>query len=747
MPEIVEAVRTDPPETVQLTAILERYWGYSSFRPLQREAAEAILARRDSLMVLPTGGGKSLCYQVPALTRSDGLAVVVSPLISLMKDQVDGLVANGVPAAFYNSSLNPEQRRKVASRLRQGRYRLLYVAPERLTGGAGERFCELLRHCGLRYVAVDEAHCISHWGHDFRPEYRQLGRLKEIFPGISLHAYTATATERVRADIASQLALSDPEILVGSFDRPNLVYRTARRQNVYRQIKTVAERQAGEAGIVYCNSRREVERLAERLERDGFAALPYHAGLADETRRGHQEAFINENVDIVVATVAFGMGIDRSNVRYVIHAGSPRTLEHYLQEAGRAGRDGLEAECLLVYSPGDFITWRRILEKEGELTPEARTHLNDMERYATQTRCRHRALCAHFGQDYERDSCGACDWCLGELEAAAESVVLAQKILSCVLRLKQSWGIGQVVDVLRGRDTEKVRSRRHHELSTFGLLADCPVPELRGYIGQLSEQGFLVLDGDRYPLLKVTPEGRRLLKKEVTCELFHHKRPEKRKKRKKTVSADSWEGVDRGLFDELRGLRLEIAREREVPPYVIFHDAALRHLARQRPSGGAALLKVPGIGEKKAADLGERFLEVIASYCEKHALECDVAPAAPEPAERRDRSGPWRAREMFAQGAAVAEVAAAVNRAESTTLEYLVSWVRKERPQSIAAWVPPDVLERVRQVHGDPAIDFTRLREYHDHFEGGIGYDQIKVALAFLDGETVPQTPVPSETP
>jgi len=614
MPETLTRAETAGADSARLTAVLERYWGYPSFRPLQREATAAILAGRDSLVVLPTGGGKSLCYQVPALTRGDGLAVVVSPLISLMKDQVDALIANGVPAAYYNSSLTPEQQGRVAARLRQGRYRLLYVAPERLVGDAGGRFCELLGHCGLRYVAVDEAHCISHWGHDFRPEYRQLGRLREVFRGISLHAYTATATERVRRDIVEQLGLENPEVLVGSFDRPNLVYRAWRRQGTYPQVKAVVDRHRGEAGIVYCISRREVEKVAERLKDDGVRALPYHAGLDDPVRRRHQEAFLNEQIDVMVATVAFGMGIDRSNVRFVVHAGAPRSLEHYQQEAGRAGRDGLEAECVLIWSPGDFTTWRRMLEPSGELTDAARQHLRDMERYAAQTRCRHRALCEHFGQTYAGPACGACDWCLGELEAAAEPVVLAQKILSCVLRLKESWGLGQVVDVLRGRATEKVTSRRHDQLSTFGLLADCPIPELRGYLEQLLDQGFLRLAGDSYPLVKVTLEGRRLLKAETGCELFRHRRPEKARSERRgpAVAPESWAGVDRELFEELRKLRLEIARERGVPPYVIFHDSTLRQLARLRPADRAALLAVPGVGERKAEDLGERFLAVIA---------------------------------------------------------------------------------------------------------------------------------------
>ena len=423
---------TPPVDESVLLATLERYWGYREFRPLQREAIEANLQGRDSVVVLPTGGGKSLCFQMPALVEpTGGVGLVVSPLVSLMKDQVDGLVASGVTAGALNASLTPDERRRVYADLDAGRCRLLYVTPERLVGEGGEGFRARLRTWGVRFVAVDEAHCISQWGHEFRPEYRQLAQVREDFPGAALHAFTATATRRVREDIVAQLALRSPEVLVGSFDRPNLVYRVRTRTGLRDQIRRVLDRHAGEAGIVYCLSRREVESIAEWLEEQGHRARPYHAGLADETRRRHQEEFLQERVDVMVATVAFGMGIDRSNIRFVIHAGSPRSLEHYQQESGRAGRDGLEAECILFYSGADFARWRQMLEQSGELTDTARRLLTGMSRYAAGTRCRHRTLVEYFDQPYERDACGdACDWCLRELERVDDERVLCQKILS-----------------------------------------------------------------------------------------------------------------------------------------------------------------------------------------------------------------------------------------------------------------------------------------------------------------------------
>jgi ATP-dependent DNA helicase RecQ len=578
---------------------------------------EAVLGGRDSLVVLPTGGGKSLCFQAPAVVQ-DGLAVVVSPLISLMKDQVDALLAAGVPAALYNSSLGADEKAAVVAGLRARRFRLLYVAPERLVGEGGDGFVGLLAGCDVRFVAVDEAHCISQWGHDFRPEYRQLGRLRDRLPGIGLHAYTATATARVRADIVSQLGLRDPVELVGGFDRPNLVYRVLPRASLKRQLEEVLARHRGEAGIVYCTSRREVEALAAWLTAQGTRALPYHAGLADAERAANQDAFLSEQVDVIVATVAFGMGIDRSNVRFVVHAGAPRSLEHYQQESGRAGRDGLEAECLLLYSTADFLKWRALLEQRDQHTDEARRLLGRMERYATSVGCRHRHLAEYFGDHPAGEPCGACDVCLDELEAADEPVVLARKVLSCVARVDQRFGAAHVANVLRGSATRQVSAAGHDTLSTFGLLAGAAVAEVRGYIEQLLGLGLLRQADGPYPVLQLTPSGLALLKDAASApalKLARQRAPQRDRTRATSgVEAESWHDVDRELFEALRAARLAVARERSVPPYVIFHDAALREMARRKPATIAGLLKVKGVGARKADDLGPRFLEVIRTH-------------------------------------------------------------------------------------------------------------------------------------
>jgi ATP-dependent DNA helicase RecQ len=600
---------------ITLEQALSKYWGYTSFRPLQREAMDAILDGRDSVVVLPTGGGKSLCFQAPALVRG-GLGLVVSPLISLMKDQVDTLVENGIDAACYNSSLAWDHKASVAAGIREGRYSLLYVSPERLAGEGSDSFLQMVGR--ISYVAVDEAHCISQWGHDFRPEYRQIGMLRARFPGVGLHAFTATATARVRRDIASQLELRDVVELVGSFDRPNLVYRVLPRATLKRQLQDILGRHRGEAGIIYCTSRREVDALAAWLSSIGIRALPYHAGLDDRERHRNQDLFINEEADVVVATVAFGMGIDRSNVRFVVHAGAPQSLEHYQQESGRAGRDGLEAECVLVYSGADFLKWRVMLERNGELTDARRLLLRQMERYASGVGCRHRHLVSYFGESYGKTDCGACDYCLGELEPVGDGVVIARKILSCVARVGQRFGAAHVANILVGSESEQVTKRGHQQLSTFGLLRDAPLAEVRGYIEQISAEGLLRQTGEPYPVLALTEAGVALLKDasaRADLALARQRRVTKdRRPDRARPDTEAWKDVDHALFERLRAVRLRIARDRGVPPYVIFHDTTLRELARVKPQTVGALSGIYGIGARKAEQMGEDFVAAIRAY-------------------------------------------------------------------------------------------------------------------------------------
>jgi len=577
----------------------------------------ASLEGRDSLVVMPTGGGKSLCYQAPALLK-DHVTVVVSPLISLMKDQVDGLRECGVGAAQMNSSQAPDELRAVERALFRGDLRMLFVSPERL---AIPSFRELLQRAGVKTFAIDEAHCISHWGHDFRPEYRQLSTVRQEFAGAAFHAYTATATEQVRRDIAQQLALRDPVILVGDFDRPNLTYRILPRREEWKQIVEIVDRHKNEAGIIYCMRRKDVDTLTAKLRRAGYDAVGYHAGLSQEERRGAQDAFATEKTDLVVATVAFGMGIDRSNVRFILHTAMPKSIEHYQQETGRAGRDGLEAECALLYSAADAILWKSMVERPiDDVAPDPRyvataiRHLNDIDRYCSGVVCRHRALVEYFGQPATRETCAtACDICLGETEDVPDAMIVAQKILSCVVRVGQSFGVGHVVALLRGEATDRVMQRRHNELTTYGLLKDFGKNEIRDWIWQLVGQGYLEQTKDEYPVLRLTPAARPLLKGDAAVRLRQPIAPAKKRERERRPPEGSLAGVDADLFEALRKWRRSEAAERGVPPYVIFSDRTLREVARTRPDTLHALRGIYGIGDAKLDAFGRAVLEVVSS--------------------------------------------------------------------------------------------------------------------------------------
>jgi ATP-dependent DNA helicase RecQ len=597
------------PESIE--AVLRKYWGFGTFLPLQKQAMECVCCGRDSIVVLPTGGGKSLCFQAPALFLPQ-LTLVISPLISLMKDQIDSLLDSGVPAGRLDSTMSHPERNEVFNRLRARRLKLLYVSPERLLM---QGFLDFLKDIGVSSIAIDEAHCVSMWGHDFRPEYRKLRILRDVLPGTPIGAYTATATEHVRQDIAEQLRLDRPQILVGGFDRPNLIYRVHRRTNASKQICDVLDRHAGESGIIYCIRRADVDEMTQALAKQGYRVAPYHAGMEDEERKKSQNSFINEEVDIIVATVAFGMGIDKSNVRYVIHAAMPKSLEHYQQESGRAGRDGLEAECHLFYSGSDYLIWKRILEdSEPQMLEMGTAKLGQMYRYCSGVSCRHRAILSYFGQNLDKENCESCDICLSEVEGVRDALVVAQKILSSIIRQGERFGADYTAGVLIGSHEDRILANKHDKLSTYGLLRDSTRSAVRDWIEQLAEQECIERVGE-YGVLKLTEKGRRMLKGNEQPLLLE---PAKKKPAPKPVAAkDSWEGVDRELCEELRKLRHKLARQRNMPAYIIFSDATLRELARKKPSTPGALLLVSGIGMKKLESYGEQILETIRRHSAK----------------------------------------------------------------------------------------------------------------------------------
>ena len=591
-----------------LSETLRQVFGLHEFRPLQHEIIERLVGGEDAFVLMPTGGGKSLCYQLPALLR-DGVALVVSPLISLMKDQVDALRANGVAAAFYNSALGSDEARQVLARLHAGELDLLYVAPERLMNPA---FIDRLREIPLALIAVDEAHCVSQWGHDFRPEYAQLGGLRETFAEVPLIALTATADPHTRADIVHVLGLGHARQFVSSFDRPNIRYTVLEKHRPMDQLQRFLQTRKDESGIVYALSRKRTEEIATQLELGGLQAAAYHAGLTPDRRQDVQEQFIRDDLKIVVATVAFGMGIDKPDVRFVVHYDLPKHIEGYYQETGRAGRDGLAAEALLLFGAQDVVTARRLID--GNENPEQRRielhKLQAMIGLAESLTCRRRVLLGYFGEQLDTD-CGNCDVCLNP-PATFDASVEAQKALSCVYRVGERFGVKHVVDVLRGADTERIRSLGHDRLSTYGIGADLGDAEWASILRQLIHLGLLVQDVANYSVLKLTAAARPVLRGERTLTLARPRITEKR--RKPAKAARNLEPADQELFEALRELRKRLADAQGVPPYVIFGDATLIQMSRDKPRTEDDMLEINGVGQVKLERYGAEFLDVIGTF-------------------------------------------------------------------------------------------------------------------------------------
>ncbi len=601
----------------QALELLKKYWGYGGFLPFQQEAITSILNGEDSLVILPTGGGKSLCYQLPALMMP-GMAVVISPLISLMKDQVDSLCALGIQAAYLNSTMDDDHRQAVYDSLQAGTCQLLYISPERFST---EGFSELLSQRDISYIVIDEVHCVSQWGHDFRPAYRGLGNIKTQFPHIPIHSYTATATGTVRQDIVQALNLPDVKMHIGNFERPNLFYRVKYRDNLSDQVTDILDRHPEQGGIIYCISRKDVSGLAEELKRQGYNVLPYHAGLSAEVRQKNQDAFLSEKVDVMVATVAFGMGIDRSNIRYVIHTGMPKSIEHYQQEAGRAGRDRLSAECTLLYSGADVSKWRQIMGAAETAYDEASLNkLFEMSNYCQRTLCRHKFLVEYFDQPYDKSNCGHCDACLGEYEVLEDSKTVSRKILSCVARVKERFGAHHVAQVLKGSENEKVISFGHNQLSTYGLLKEASQKVIVNWVEQLIDQQFLLRDPE-FSTLKLSisgvsllqGEGKVALAKPVTIKEGNAGKATKKSKRKRQDNSE-FGPVDTELFEALRKLRKDLADQKNVPAYVIFSDVTLREMASLKPTELEAFRNIKGVGETKLKELCPDFLKVILTH-------------------------------------------------------------------------------------------------------------------------------------
>lgn len=715
-----------------LLSLLERYWGYRSFRPLQAEAMLGCVAERDSVVVLPTGAGKSLCFQVPALWM-EGFAIIVSPLISLMKDQVDALRSRGIAAAYVNSSMSSSERQAVIQQVSSGKLKLLYVAPERLVL---ERTIDFLKGKRISFFAIDEAHCVSAWGHDFRPEYRQLGVLKREFPEVAIHAFTATASPRVRADIIAQLGLQEPEQFLGSVDRPNLFYRVLPVSDRFAQVCQVLRRYPKQSGIIYCNSRKDTELLADKLKREGFSVGAYHAGMSDGDRKRTQEAFLKDQLKVVVATVAFGMGIDKPNVRFVLHYEMSQSLEHYLQESGRGGRDGLPAECLVLYRPADRAVRMKLMEKDGSVAKEkAMQNLMEMVRYCHGSSCRRHLIAEVFGEEFGSAGCGACDRCLGHQEKVVDGDLIAQKIISCVLRTHENFGSKHLVDVLLGKSIEKVRKFRHDQLSTFGLLRGERPEQIEDWIDQLVAAGLLEYHGI-YGVVKCTLRGKKWLRA-IDGNVTLLNRP--------TNAAidyiSSWDpmrGIDAGLLREIQSRMQEANRGISEKQWEL---SRAWELCRTLPRERTELVEAMGVSEDcLPSDISDWLVWLTGEYdarslgfCDQNGFQSELlqvmnsAAKDTPPIPTRARAS-LKAIEMFPRfdrGEPLTKIAEEVGKSTRTVTDYLINYIEQREIGDAATWVSNEIISSIE--FAMDAVGEERLKTIFDRLGGEVSYDDIKI--------------------
>ncbi len=692
-----------PPDH-DIAGVLKARFGYDRFLPLQEEVIANVLDGKDSLVLMPTGGGKSLCYQLPALCQ-DGLTLVVSPLIALMKDQVDALETNGVPAAFVNSTLSYQANNRVQVEATRGRLKILYVAPERL---ATPRFRDFLRTARLSLIAVDEAHCISEWGHDFRPDYRNLKGLRNDFPGVPTIALTATATERVRSDIVDQLGLGKAARFVASFNRPNLTYVIRPKRRAFDGLVELLGRHHDESAIVYCFSRKDTEGLATDLTSQGIDALPYHAGLDDSVRKDTQDRFINDDVPVIVATIAFGMGIDKPDIRLVVHYDLPKTLEGYYQETGRAGRDGLPSECVLFYSYGDKVKQDFFIEKMEDAGERAHAEqkLAKMVELCEARTCRREFLLGYFGERWEAEGCGGCDMCLAEREEF-DSTEIAQKILSAVIRTGERFGANHVIEVLRGARTKGVLQREHDLLSVYGVAASHTADELKELFRLLLAADLLVKATGEYATFGVTDAGRTFLQRRDKLILERPRRVAEAPR----ASAPAPESLDYDLelFERLRALRKRLADELHVPPFVVFGDRALQQMAYYVPQTREGFAGISGVGEAKLEQFSDAFLEAIRAFSGERGLSERAAPRREKPRVSpvlRAGSTYDETRKLVLDGLNVGEIARRRKLSQRTVVTHLERLVGSGESLELGHLMPPEarfsrIEAAIRAVDGD----------------------------------------------
>ncbi len=678
--------------------ILKRQFGYDSFRMNQEAAIETVLAGRDAVVLMPTGGGKSLCYQIPAL-MFEGLTVVISPLIALMKDQVDALQNNGVAAAFLNSTQTTAEQAEVFRQIRSGTLKMLYVAPERLLQ-SGDQFIDFLKSVNVSLFAIDEAHCISSWGHDFRPEYMQLSKLKANFPRVPLIALTATADKLVRKDIIERLNVKNASLFLSSFNRPNIFYAVEAKRNSYSQLLAYLEKRSDESGIIYCLSRNSVDNLAADLRAEGFDALAYHAGLDKQTRDKHQELFIKDEVKIIVATIAFGMGIDKSNVRFVVHLDLPKNIESYYQETGRAGRDGLQSEALLFFSWGDVIKLKGFAAVDGnqKQTEIMLNKLNLMGKFGELKTCRRKFLLNYFSEETTAD-CGNCDNCNTTFEKF-DGTIIAQKALSAVYRTGGRFGLSYLIDFLRGSQAKTIRDE-HKNLKTYGVGADISKDNWFDYFKDLISQGFLAQTEGQYPVIVLTDKSQSVLRGETTVELI--KVTIKEDKKAALASKSSAHEYFKDLVDDLKRIRTIFAKRENVPPYVVFSDATLIEMATFLPRNETEMRQISGVGDLKLEKYAADFLREIKSYCARNELESRINLKSPKRERvkgrtKRDASGKDTYQislEMFQSGLSLAKIAAARELTQTTIETHLIRFIQSGEV-NLEDIVSADKIETIR---------------------------------------------------
>ncbi len=700
----------------EVREVLKKYFGYDNFRPMQEEIIETVLKKKDCLVLMPTGGGKSITFQIPALLN-EGIAIVISPLISLMKDQVESLNANGISAVFLNSSLSTGQQLEIEEKINNGHIKLLYVSPEKIVQNG---FVDYMKRLNISLFAIDEAHCISQWGHDFRPEYTELKILKRKFPETPIIALTATADKITARDIIKQLNLNKPEEFITSFDRPNISLNVVPGQNRKKIIIDFIKSRPDESGIIYCLSRKSTEELAQSLKKEGIKAQAYHAGLDNKKRSKVQENFINDKTPIICATIAFGMGIDKSNVRWVIHYNMPRSIEDYYQQIGRAGRDGLKTDTMMFYSIQDVIIYRRFINQAPNNKEIELAKLQRMQEYAEAQTCRRKILLSYFGEHLDED-CGNCDVCKNPPKQF-DGTIIAQKALSALYRLKQNVGITMLINVLRGAGIKELYDKGYQNIKTFGAGKDISFFDWQQYILQLLNQGFIEIAYDQNNVVRITQAGKKILFNEKKVNLVHafESRKDKQQKIDKTIHITKTQQITNELFEKLKKLRRQIAYEETVPPYVIFSDVSLQEMARKKPTDESLFAIVKGVGEFKSKKYGERFINEIIDFIIEKTKEGATIKG----------STYIITYSMLKQDFSIEEIVKNRNLSEATIYSHIAKLYSTGKDIDILKFISQKELEKIKKAIDEKGIDTGAKTLFH-YLEEKFSYGKINLAIAY----------------